>query len=64
MALPKSGTRIKRRTLAGMEGMWSKMFDPPKDSPDTPELLAPTNPVPAFMRVTLGADETTPNTAA
>ncbi|HSC71252.1 MAG TPA: multicopper oxidase domain-containing protein [Candidatus Methylomirabilis sp.] len=56
MALPKSGNRIKRRSLAGLEGMWTKMFDPPKDDSSTPEALTPTNPVPRFMRDTLGAD--------
>jgi len=32
-----------------MEGMWVKMFDPPNDSPDTPELVAATNPVPEVL---------------
>jgi hypothetical protein len=32
-----------------MEGMWVKMWDPPTDSPVTPDLLAPTNPVPEIM---------------
>jgi FtsP/CotA-like multicopper oxidase with cupredoxin domain len=32
-----------------MEGMWAKMWDPPTESPITPERLNPTNPVPAFM---------------
>ena len=50
MALPKSGIIIPRRSIAGMEGMWAKMWDPPTTSPATPELCAPTNPVPAFMQ--------------
>jgi len=44
---------IPRRSIAGMEGMWAKMWDPPTESPNTPELLAPTNPVPAFMAATI-----------
>jgi FtsP/CotA-like multicopper oxidase with cupredoxin domain len=32
-----------------MEGMHSKMFDPPTQSPPTPDLLVPTNPVPEVM---------------
>jgi hypothetical protein len=44
-------------TVVGMEGMHSKMFDPPTVSPDpTPELLAPTNPVPEVMQQVLGTD--------
>jgi hypothetical protein len=30
--------------------MWVKMFDPPAESPPTPELVVPTNPVPEVMR--------------
>lgn len=41
--------RTRRRSVAGMEHMHSKMFDPPHASVITPELLAPTNPVPAVM---------------
>jgi len=44
---------IPRRSIAGMEGMWAKMWDPPTESPATPELCAPTNPVPAFMAATI-----------
>jgi FtsP/CotA-like multicopper oxidase with cupredoxin domain len=46
---PKSGHRIVRRTIDGMEAMWGKMWDPPTESPATPELLTATDPVPAFM---------------
>lgn len=58
---PKSGTRVLRRGIAGMEAMWTKMWDPPRESPQTPDRLnvpglsaAPganprANPVPAFM---------------
>ncbi len=34
---------------AGMEGMWVKMWDPPTRSPETPDRLDPTNPVPEVM---------------
>jgi hypothetical protein len=56
---PKSGITIPRRSVAGMEGMWAKMWDPPRDSPTTPDLVAATNPVPAFMAapVTTGPNE-------
>ncbi|MDZ4230549.1 MAG: multicopper oxidase domain-containing protein, partial [Dehalococcoidales bacterium] len=40
---------IPRQSVAGMEGMFTKMFDPPAESPPTPDLLAPTNPVPEVM---------------
>jgi hypothetical protein len=45
-------------TVVGMEGMHSKMFDPPTESPETPELLAPTNPVPEVMEQVLAAADT------
>ncbi len=54
---------IPRRSVVGEEGEWAKMFDPPTASPATPELLAPTNPVPAFVAATVpGATNTIPNT--
>lgn len=62
MALPKSDIRVPRKTLAGMEGMWTKMWDPPRASPDTPDLVPPTNPVPTFMGSVLGGAPTIPNT--
>jgi hypothetical protein len=40
---------IKRWSVVGMEGMWTKMFDPPNDSPATPDLVTPTNPVPEVL---------------
>jgi hypothetical protein len=46
---PKSNVRVPRRSIAGMEAMWTKMWDPPRASPTTPELVGSTNPVPAFM---------------
>jgi hypothetical protein len=48
--------RIQRKRIAGMQGAWTKMWDPPRESPSTPELVAPTNPVPQFMQAQLGAD--------
>jgi hypothetical protein len=54
---------IPRRSIAGHEGEWVKTFDPPKESPPTPDLLLPTNPVPAFVAATVkGAKMTIPNT--
>ncbi|MBM4030464.1 MAG: hypothetical protein FJ291_01605 [Planctomycetes bacterium] len=40
---------ILRRSVEGMEGMLSKMFDPPAASPATPDEVAPTSPVPEVM---------------
>ena len=40
---------IPRWSVVGMEGMWVKMWDPPTDSPATPDLIAPTNPVPEVL---------------
>jgi len=40
---------IPRWSVVGMEGMWVKMWDPPTESPATPDLIAPTNPVPEVM---------------
>ena len=59
---PKSGITIPRRSIVGMEGMWAKMWDPPRDSPTTPELVAATNPVPAFMQSLGLGTVTNPNT--
>lgn len=41
--------RIPRQSVVGMEGMFVKMFDPPTENPDTPDKIAPTNPVPEVM---------------
>ena len=49
MSFQTPAYRIRRRTVDGMEGMHSKMFDPPTESPDTPDLVNPTNPVPEVM---------------
>ena len=50
MSVNQPGFTIPRRSIAGMEGMYAKMWDPPKESPLTPEYIAPTNPVPEFMQ--------------
>jgi FtsP/CotA-like multicopper oxidase with cupredoxin domain len=63
MSLSKPGYRISRRSIKGHEGDWVKSFDPPKVSPPTPELLEPTNPVPAFVASKVpGATMLIPNT--
>jgi FtsP/CotA-like multicopper oxidase with cupredoxin domain len=63
MALPNSNIIIPRRSIAGMEGMWAKMWDPPTESnPITPERLNPTNPVPDFVGTLIGRPPATPNT--
>jgi FtsP/CotA-like multicopper oxidase with cupredoxin domain len=50
--------------VVGNENEFVKMFDPPTESPQTPELLTPTNPVPEFM-ASLGLGiVTTPHTTA
>lgn len=59
---PKSGTIIRRLKISGMEALWTKMWDPPKESPPTPEVILPTNPVPAFMGTVLGTAPSVPNT--
>jgi FtsP/CotA-like multicopper oxidase with cupredoxin domain len=63
MSFSKPGFLIPRRSVAGHEGEWVKSFDPPKASPPTPELLKPTNPVPAFVAQNVkGASNAIPNT--
>jgi len=56
MSVANPANRITRWSVVGMEGMWSKMFDPPTTSPATAEQLALTqqgqirpNPVPEVM---------------
>ena len=53
MSLSNPGYHIPRKSVAGHEGAWVKIFDPPAASPPTPELLQPTNPVPAFIARTV-----------
>lgn len=63
MALPNSGIIIPRQSVVGAEGEWAKMFDPPTESPATPDNLTPDNPVPEFVRsVVTGASVPVPNT--
>jgi FtsP/CotA-like multicopper oxidase with cupredoxin domain len=49
MSVTTPAFHVPRRTVVGLENEFVKMFDPPTASPATPELLAPTNPVPEFM---------------
>lgn len=49
MSFTNPANRILRRSVQGMEGMFAKMWDPPTESPATPELMSPTNPVPEVM---------------
>lgn len=53
MSFQSPARRILRWSVVGMEGMWVKMFDPPVDSPDTPDEVAPNNPVPEVMAAAL-----------
>ncbi|MBM4293299.1 MAG: hypothetical protein FJ126_00115 [Deltaproteobacteria bacterium] len=39
MSFQNPAFRVLRRSVAGMEGMHSKMFDPPRESPATPDLV-------------------------
>jgi len=49
MSVQNPSFKITRWSVEGMEGMWVKMFDPPVESPATPDQVAPTNPVPEVM---------------
>lgn len=49
MSFSEPAHTIARWSVVGMEGMWAKMFDPPKESPTTPDLVPPTNPVPEVL---------------
>lgn len=63
MSFENPAYHIHRRSVEGHEGHWVKTFDPPQANPPTPELLAPTNPVPGLMRTAGYQDKvTTPNT--
>lgn len=65
MSFSNPAYTIPRRNIHHHQAMWTKMWDPPTESPSTPDELAPTNPVPAFMEATLGRDTfrvNTPNT--
>jgi len=49
MAIPRSGIVVPKLKISEMQGAWAKMWDPPRESPTTPEPVGPTNPVPNFM---------------
>ena len=49
MSFNNPAHQIFRQSVVGAEAMYAKMWDPPKESPDTPDLLEPTNPVPEAM---------------
>jgi multicopper oxidase len=49
MSATNPAHQIPRWSVVGMEGMFVKMWDPPTESPATPDLIAPTNPVPEVM---------------
>jgi len=57
MALPNSGIIVKRQPVVNSQGLFCKMFDPPKDGPPTPDMLdllnlpagVRANPVPSVM---------------
>ena len=49
MSFNNPAHQIFRQSVVGAEGMYAKMWDPLNASPDTPDLLNPTNPVPEVM---------------
>lgn len=49
MSVQNPTHKIARWSVVGMEGMFVKMFDPPKEDPETPDLVAATNPVPEVV---------------
>jgi multicopper oxidase/carboxypeptidase family protein len=49
MSVTQPISKIPRWSVVGMEGMFTKMWDPPTESPVTPDELLPTNPVPEVM---------------
>ena len=49
MSATNPAHQIPRWSVVGMEGMFVKMWDPPTESPATPDMIAPTNPVPEVM---------------
>ena len=49
MSVSSPANLLKRWSVVDMEGMWVKMFDPPTDSPVTPDEVAPNNPVPEVL---------------
>jgi len=50
MSFSNPAHTVTRWSVVGMEGMWSKMFDPPTESNmETPDFITPTNPVPEVL---------------
>ena len=49
MSVATPAYQILRKSVVGEENEWVKMWDPPTESPATPEAVNPTNPVPAFI---------------
>ena len=39
MSVTNPQIRYHRQSVVGMEGMWAKMWDPPTESPATPDDL-------------------------
>lgn len=49
MSFQSPSRQIPRQSIDGMEAMFVKMWDPPTESPPTPDLIPATNPVPEVM---------------
>ncbi len=49
MSFASPAFHIPRQSVVGVENEWIKMWDPPTASPQEPEEVAPTNPVPEVM---------------
>ncbi len=49
MSFTNPAHQIFRQSVVGAEAMYAKIWDPPNESPETPDLLKPTNPVPEVM---------------
>jgi hypothetical protein len=58
MSASNPALSIDRISVVGEEAEYSKMFDPPTETPLTPEVVAPTNPVPEVMAAVLAAPGT------
>ncbi|MBI4337613.1 MAG: carboxypeptidase regulatory-like domain-containing protein [Chloroflexi bacterium] len=63
MSVSNPAHRIPRQSVVGMEGMFVKMWDPPTESPKTPDLILPTNPAPEVAAAAgLQSGPSTPHT--
>lgn len=49
MSVSNPAFPIPRWSVVDFEGMFVKMWDPPTESPPTPDFISPTNPVPEVM---------------